>query len=117
MDSNPPKHKKSQILKSNHDFINDFLIEHGVKENNYIIFNLDIFKKCQYNNIINEFLENSKPYYYKNKLHYLNRENITYNQFITVIRQICRHNLIPFSSKVKYHQSKYSIEYYFYITE
>lgn len=107
---------KNQLIKEFVPFFNDFIIEHGVKEKNYIMINIECFKKLKYNSdILSKFLESLKGYYYLNKHYYICRENITYNQFITILRQIAKRNELEFTSKVKYLKSKYSIEYYFYI--
>ena len=94
--------KKGNILIGNHPHIESFLSKHGFSESDYIVFNMDIFKKTKYNGEVEKFLESSKPYYRKSKQHYLDREDITFNQFVTVLRQICKQNNIRYSSKVKY---------------
>ena len=103
---------KNQIIKKYIDFFNDFVKENFMIENDYYIFNIIVFKQLEYENKIPSFLENLKEYYYKNKHYYLERDPITYNQFNTILRQICNNNEINFSNKIKYQSSKYSIEYY-----
>jgi hypothetical protein len=60
------------------------------------------------------FLEKCKPYYYLSKQSYLERP-INYNNFATIIRQICKSHGIPIERKVSYdksqHQLTYSIQY------
>ena len=103
---------KNQIIKKYIDFFKDFVKENFMIENDYYIFNIIVFKQLEYENKIPSFLENLKEYYYKNKHYYLERDPITYNQFNTILRQICNNNEINFSNKIKYQSSKYSIEYY-----
>ena len=108
---------KNQIIKKYIDFFNDFVKENFMIENDYYIFNKIVFKKLEYENKIYEFLEKLKDYYFKNKHYYLERNPISYNQFNTIIRQICNNNEINFSNKIKYQSSKYSIEYYIHRVE
>ena len=108
---------KNQIIKKYIDFFKDFVKENFMIENDYYIFNNIVFKQLEYENKIPEFLESLKEYYYKNKHYYLERNPITYNQFNTIIRQICKNNDINFTNKIKYQTSKYNIEYYIYIDE
>ena len=103
---------KNQIIKKYIDFFNDFIKENFMIEKEYYIFNKIVFKKLEYENKIPDFLEKLKEYYFKNKHYYLERNPITYNQFNTILRQICNNNEINFSNKIKYQSSKYSIEYY-----
>lgn len=65
------------------------------------------------NNIIQEFLNQCKEYYYLSKQKYLETK-LTYNSFITVVRQICNYNNITYTSQIKYSKSDYDIEYYIY---
>ena len=39
---------------------------------------------------------------------------MSYNNFTTILRQICKSSLITYISKVKYEKSTYGIEYYIY---
>ena len=104
----------NQIIKNKIDFFNDFIISVGLKENNYIIINENVYKKALYNNLIKEFYSKLEPHYYESKQFYLFRE-ITYNGFITILRQISKKNSIQYTSKIKYTNSKHYLEYYFYI--
>jgi hypothetical protein len=73
--------------------------------------NIDSFKKAMYLNIIIPFFENLKPYYFDSKKKYVEKTNITYNSFTTVLRQICNNNNIPYTSEIKYEKSTYTIVY------
>ena len=106
----------NQILKDKVDIFNEFVINIGLKEHNYIIINENIFKRALYNNLITPFYNDIEKYYYESKKYYLKR-NITYNGFITILRQISKKNGIEFKSQIKYANSKHSIEYYFYVLE
>ena len=64
-------------------------------------------------NKIPEFLEMCKPYYHISKRKYLERK-MSYNNFTTIIRQICNFNKIMYTSQIKYDKSNYNIVYYIY---
>lgn len=96
------------------DLFCEFLNKISVKNNNFYIINNYTFKKSQIDNNLQNFLEELKKYYYKSKIFYLTRE-IKYNNFLTIIRQICNHHDIKYETKVSYIKSIYNIEYYIYI--
>ena len=81
-------------------------------DNSYI-FNNDSYKKGLFNETIPQFIETCKAHYSPTKQHYLERK-MTYNYFITILRQICKHNDIKYSSKILYDKSDYNITYYFF---
>ena len=105
----------TQIFKQkvpNELFLN-ILDELCLKTNKYYVFNTDSFKKGIYNNSIPTFLETCKLYYHVSKRKYLEKK-LTFNSFITVLRQICNYNNITYTSQIKYDKSNYSIVYYIY---
>ena len=104
---------KNQIIKKDVDFFEDFIKENFMLENSYYIFNHIVFKKLLYEEKLYKVLEVLEDYYYKNKHYYIQRNPISFNQFNTIIRQICKRNEIEYTSKIKYNSSKYNIEYYF----
>jgi hypothetical protein len=81
-------------------------------DNSYI-FNNDSYKKGIFNQTIPQFIETCKEHYAPSKQHYVERK-MTYNYFITILRQICNHNKIKYTSKILYDKSDYNITYYFY---
>jgi hypothetical protein len=91
----------------------DLLDELCIKNERYFIFNNISYKKGVFTEKITEFLNACKPYYFTSKQKYLDRK-ITYNNFMTVVRQICNLNNIVYASKIKYNKSLYEIEYYIY---
>jgi hypothetical protein len=105
----------SQIFKSEvpkdvlFNFLDNICIKH---EKNYII-NSSAFKKGLFNESIVEFFKDIYPHYHNSKKKYLDKK-ITYNSFITVIRQICNHLKITYTSQVKYDKSVYDIIYCIY---
>ena len=95
------------------DKLFDILSELCVKNEKYYIFNSISYKKGIFTEKITEFLNACNPYYFTSKLKYLERK-MTYNNFMTVVRQICNSNNIVYTSKIKYNKSVYEIEYYIY---
>ena len=96
---------------SNNDVPNNDVSNNGLK---YFIIDKTIFKKLQFNNNINNFLNNIINYYYKSKQHYITRK-MNYNNFLTIVRQICNINNKKIEKKIIYSKSKYDIIYYIYI--
>ena len=86
------------------------------KNDNYFIVDKIAFKKAQFNNVIQPFLESLDKYYHESKKFYITRK-LNYTKFITIIRQICKKNEIPFSNTIKYDKSTYNIIYYIYLID
>lgn len=84
-----------------------------VKTSKYYLINIEAYKKMQLANLYEPFIETLKPYYKKNKLHYLTR-GTKYAYFLTIIRHICKANNISYSSQIIYEKSHYKINYYIY---
>jgi hypothetical protein len=78
----------------------------------YVITNIT-FRKYKFENKIKPFFDSIKKYYYPAKHFYLDR-GLKYKEFITVVRQICKSNHIPFTSKITYANSTYEITYFIY---
>ena len=101
---------KSEVPK---DVLFNFLDNICIKnEKNYII-NSSAFKKGIFNETITEFFKNIYQHYHNSKKKYLDKK-LNYNSFVTVIRQICNHLKITYTSQVKYDKSVYDIIYYIY---
>ena len=79
----------------------------------YHLFNYDAYKKGIFTSLLSTFIEQCKPYYHLSKQKYVERK-LTYNNFITILRQICNFNKITYTSLVKYDKSTYNIIYYIY---
>ena len=91
----------------------EFIDKFALKTDNYYLINKSYYKKAQYINIINSFIEKIKPYYHTSKIKYT--ENITsYSKFMTIIRQLCKINEISYVSKILYNKSTYDINYFIY---
>ena len=104
----------NQIIQKEVDIFESFVKEHFIQEQDYYIYNIEVFKKLLFESLMAPFLESLKSYYYKNKYYYLERSPMTYNYFNTILRQIFKRNQIHFVKKVKYVMSKYQVEYYIY---
>ncbi len=106
---------KNQILKRPVEFFNEYLLQFGTLEQDYVLININHFKRAQYSERLKEFLEKVEPYYHNSKKNYITRPNLNYMNFITILRQISHMNGVFFDYKIKYTNSKHYIEYYFYI--
>lgn len=80
-------------------------------DGNFYILNNAAFKKGIYNKSIAESFVLLEPLYHNSKKKYVTNK-ITYNSFVTVVRQICKTNDISYTSKIKYDCSVYDIVYY-----
>ena len=107
----------SQIFKNSipNQILIKLLDDIAVKTDKCYILNNNSYKKGIFNDLINNFINDCKPYYYLSKRKYLDRK-LTYNSFITIIRQICNFNRITYTSQIKYDKSTYDIMYHIYIT-
>lgn len=71
------------------------------------IFYIDKYIFNKYKNEIEFFINSIKTYYL-----YLDTNNITYQTFLVVIRQICSINKNYYYFKIKYIKNTYEINYY-----
>ena len=85
------------------------------RKNEYI-FSPIAYKKLIYNKQLEPFISELKEYYHKSKQFYINRE-LTYKNTLTIIRQVLNSLYIPYTSKIIYNKSKYSINYIIYIDD
>jgi hypothetical protein len=103
----------SQNFKKIYD-INKFvniIKEYCINEKNTeYIFSPISYKKMQFNKVFTTFINDLIPYYHKSKQFYLKR-NMTYKNTLTIFRQLLNSLCIPYTSKIIYNKSKYSIHY------
>ena len=104
-----------QIIQKYVCIFDSFVKDNFMNENGYYIYNIEVFKKLNFDNLLTDFLNELKEYYYKNKYYYLERTPISYNNFNTILRQIFKRNNINFEKKVKYMRSKYQVEYHIFL--
>ena len=102
----------SQIFKNKipNDLLFELLNKICLKNEKHFVLNNISFKKGLFDNSIQNFYEQIKSYYFISKRKYLEKK-LTYNSFITVIRQICNFNKIVYTSQIKYDKSDYEIIY------
>jgi hypothetical protein len=101
---------KSEVDKN---ILFEFLEKNCGKNEKYYIFNSTSYKRGELNHTNSDFLEEIKPFYHNAKRFYLERK-LTYARLCTIIRQICKHQSIIFTTKVVYDKSKYNIPYFIY---
>jgi hypothetical protein len=106
----------TQIFKTQlpRNLLFDLLDKICPKNEKHYTFNNISFKKGVYTGDIIKFFEDCKQYYHISKRKYLEKK-LTYNAFTTVLRQICNHNKITYTSQIIYDKSRYDIYYYIYI--
>ena len=106
----------SQIFKTPvpNEILINLLNNITVKTDKCYVVNNSSYKKGIFNNIITEFIHQCIPHYHLSKRKYLEKK-LTYNSFITIIRQICNFNNITYTSQLKYDKSTYDILYCIYI--
>jgi hypothetical protein len=105
-----------QIFKTEipNNVLFDFLEQvNSFKNEKYFLIDKDSFKKAQFHQVLEPFVESLDEYYHLSKKFYIERK-LNYTRFATIIRQICKRNEIPFSSTIKYDKSSYNIIYYIY---
>jgi len=104
----------SQLFKKEipNEMFFDFINKCSSKTTCYVI-TKETFKRARFKKEVENFLEDIKEYYFKCKQFYITRK-ITYKNFMTIIRQICKYKHLAFASKIKYDKSKYEIVYYIY---
>ena len=105
----------SQIFKSEvpKEVFFNFLDIISIKNEKHYIINSSSFKKGMFNESIIQFFKDIYQHYHNSKKKYLEKK-LTYNCFITVIRQICNNLKITYTSQVKYDKSVYDIIYCIY---
>lgn len=98
------------------DLIYDLLDKVATKTDKYYIMDIDTYKRVKFYELHKEFISTMAAYYHLSKKFYVERP-MTYTTFVNIIRQVCRSNKVTFTSKIKYNDSTYNIEYYIYFSE
>lgn len=106
---------KSQIFKLtvSPSIIFDFLDKYAEDKGSYYIFSIISYNKAKYHSDISLFCNYLLPYYHTAKHYYLLRK-MNFNNFTTIIRQLCKSCFINYVSKTEYSNSAYNIVYYIY---
>ena len=105
----------SQIFKKPvpTDLLFTLLEKIGIKKDKYYLIDMNAYRKLLFYELHIEFCSVIKEYYYTGKQMYVDRK-MTYNSFTNIIRQICKHANIMYTSQIKYNESKYNIDYFIY---
>lgn len=84
-----------------------------LKTEKYYFLDLNAFKKLQFHELFLKFRDEIRPYYHVSKQFYIDRD-FTYRMFANIVRQLSRTANVRFDSEIKYHQSKYHVDYMIY---
>ena len=95
------------------DILWGFLKENTQEHDTYYLFSKALYKKAVFNNSIQPLMNLIEPHYFLSKKKYVTRK-MDYNRFITVLRQLCNLNDVPYETKMVYNNSTYEIVYYIY---
>ena len=82
------------------DLLGDYIL------NKTIFITNNLYKKLVIDNRSTLFLLKIEPHYYDSKKFYCTRP-MTYNRFLTVVRQICKYFTISYYSKILYYNAAY----------
>ena len=105
----------SQLFKNKYDsekFL-IFLNKICIKKNNHFILTKDSYKRGQLLNILEPFMEDLKLYYFPSKQHYITR-SMRFSYFVTIVRQLCKHLNLGWTSDITYDKSSYTMKYFIY---
>ena len=91
----------------------DLLEQVASKTEKFYVVDLNAYKKMRFHKLHDAFLSAIIEYYHYSKRFYVERD-FTYNSITNIVRQICRINNIPYTSQIRYNESKYNIDYYIY---
>ena len=97
-------------------FVNILLKYCTTEKKSEYIFSPITYKKLMYNNLLEPFLLELQEYYHKSKQFYIKRA-VSYKNTLTIIRQILNSLYIPYTSKIIYNKSKYTINYIIYLDD
>lgn len=103
----------AQIFKKtiSKEILLNFLKKFCSIDNDYLLINKAAYNKAKYHNYIEPFLNELKEYYHTSKHFYLTRK-LTYNYFLTIIRQLCKHINIKYDIQILYIKSIYHVNIY-----
>ena len=104
------------IEKYPFDKLHDFFKDNATVQGDNYFFDINLYKKGVFNQNIPNFVNTLEPYYKNQKKFYVTRE-LTYKNFMTILRQICRSHNIEYTNRVKYINNSYQIEYLFNIKD
>ena len=88
----------------------DLLEKICLKTDKYYLVDNNAYRKFMYLELDVDFSVAILDYYHESKQFYVTRE-MDYNSFVNLVRQISKSNQLMYTSRIKYMESKYSIEY------
>ena len=103
----------SQIFKENVPLSLVFSLLESIcffKDSTSFFLDKPSYKRGIFTGEVPVFLEKCKPYYHIAKQYYLERP-MNYNNFATIIRQICKSHEIPIERKISYDKSQHQLTY------
>ena len=93
------------------DVLWTFLEDVCVHEDTYFFIDKNMFAKMIFERKHLQFLDSLRYYYFKSKHHYLSYD-MTYNSFVTIVRQICNYHNCSYLKRKKYNHSDYTMCYF-----
>ena len=90
----------------------DFLKDLSVLQGNKYFFDINLYKKADFNNKITEFILVIEPYY-NTKYKYYAERKMNFKCFMTIVRQLCKIHNITYENNIKYCHNSYTIQYLF----
>tara|TARA_Y100000389_G_C17040565_1_gene307927 strand:+ start:226 stop:555 length:330 start_codon:yes stop_codon:yes gene_type:complete len=105
----------NQIFKKNvpNELLFTLLDKICFKTDEYYLIDNNAYRKLLFYNLDKEFVDDTLNYYHLSKQFYILRK-MTYKSFTNIIRQICKQNLIQYTTEMKYNESKYNIVFKIY---
>tara|TARA_Y100000287_G_C14161015_1_gene324723 strand:+ start:113 stop:460 length:348 start_codon:yes stop_codon:yes gene_type:complete len=94
------------------DNLYEFFKKNAILQGEKYFFDVNLYRKGIFNENITNFVNTIEPYYKHQKKFYITRE-LTYKNFMTILRQLCRSHNIEYTNKIKYINNSYQIEYLF----
>lgn len=93
----------------------NILEKYAIKNNNYYHMNYEIFKKIRIVSKDIQSLFQMCHYYYKPCVKYYLEREITYKNFMIIVKHICREFEIPVEKKNIYQHNLVLIDYFIYL--
>ncbi len=105
----------SQIFKKpiGPNILFEFLDKYALDKGDFYILSNISYNKAKFHKDISVFCNTLLPHYHTSKQYYITRK-MNYNNFTTIVRQLCNLCFINYTSKTEYNNSAYNIIYYIY---
>lgn len=93
------------------DIVYDILERCCIKTDKHYTFNQLAYKQMVFLQLLDGFLQQITPFYRENKREYVTRE-MNFVNFLTILKQICNSNGVPFSSRTQKSDASVITHYY-----